>query len=100
MLGRWLDTWQAERQVINLPDLPVDQLVENPFMSTPGRSVISVASSKDAEIALKMMLRNRRNLGKIVLPCRPKFPRRDKSFFQGRFGADSIFVQAIRWTPI
>jgi hypothetical protein len=47
-----------------------------------------------------MMLRNRRDGGKIVLPCRLKFPRRDKSFFQGRFGADSIFVQAIRWMPI
>src|SRR5260221_1098347 len=40
-----------------------------------------------------------RDGGKMVLPCRPKFPRRDKSFFQGRFGAASIFVQAIRWTP-
>ncbi|MGC1450212.1 MAG: tyrosine-type recombinase/integrase [Candidatus Sulfotelmatobacter sp.] len=45
-------------------------------------------------------LRNRRDVGKIVLPCRPKFPRRDKSFFRGHFGAASISVQAIRWTPI
>ena len=46
------------------------------------------------------VLRNRRDEGKIVLPCRPKFPRRDKSFFQARFAAASISVQAIRWTPI
>jgi hypothetical protein len=46
------------------------------------------------------VLRNRRDEGKIVLPCSPKFPRRDKSFFQGHFGAASISVRAIRWTPI
>jgi hypothetical protein len=46
------------------------------------------------------VLRNRGYGGKIVLPCRRKFQRRDKSFFRGRFGADSIFVQAIRWTRI
>jgi hypothetical protein len=46
------------------------------------------------------VLRNRRDEGKIVLPCRPKFPRRDKSFFQGHFGAASISVQAILWTPM
>jgi hypothetical protein len=32
---------------------------------------------------MPISLRNRRDGGKIVLPCRPKFPRRDKSFFQG-----------------
>jgi hypothetical protein len=46
------------------------------------------------------VLRNRRDEGKLVLPCKPKFPRRDKSFFQGHFAAASISVQAIRWTPI
>jgi hypothetical protein len=46
------------------------------------------------------VLRNRRDEGKIVLPCRPKFPQRDKSFFQGHFAVASISVQAIRWTPI
>jgi hypothetical protein len=46
------------------------------------------------------VLRNRRDQGKIVLPCRPKFPRRDKSFFRAHLGAASISVQAIRWTPI
>jgi hypothetical protein len=45
-------------------------------------------------------LRRNKRSGKIVLPCRPKFPRRDKSFFRGHFGAASISVQAIRWTPI
>ncbi len=44
-------------------------------------------------------LRKNRTPGKIVLPCKPKFPRRGKSFFQARFAADSIFGQVIPWTP-
>jgi hypothetical protein len=64
-----------------------------------GRSVISSHLEKNAETALKMMCCGiGRDSGKMVLPCRPKFPQRDKSFFQGRFGAASIFVQAIHWT--
>jgi hypothetical protein len=45
-------------------------------------------------------LRKKEQRGKIVLPCRPKFLRRDKLFFQGRFAADSIFGQVILWTLI
>jgi len=57
--------------------------------------------TRDNTKRLKMMCcKIGRDGGKIVLPCRLRFPRSDKSFFQGRFGAASIFVQAIRWTPI
>jgi hypothetical protein len=45
-------------------------------------------------------LRKTFKYGKIVLPCEPKYRPRDKSFFQGRFAADSIFVQGIPWTRI
>ncbi len=45
-------------------------------------------------------LRTNRKSGKIVLPCKPKFPRKGKSFFQARFAADSIFGQVISWRPI
>src|ERR1700737_1220452 len=34
--------------------------------------------------------------GKIVLPCRPAFPPKAKSFFPGRFGAAWEFARAIR----
>jgi hypothetical protein len=34
-----------------------------------------------------------RRRGKIVLLCKLKFPPRDKSFFQARFVANSIFEQ-------
>jgi hypothetical protein len=69
-------------------------------VETYGRSVISGHLEKNGETALKMMCCEiGRDGGKMVLPCRPKSPRRDKSFFQARFDAASIFVQAIRWTP-
>jgi hypothetical protein len=64
------------------------------------KSIEYLVPPDGAEGAEDDVLRNRRDEGKIVLPCRPKFPRRDKSFFQGHFGAASISVQAIRWTPI
>src|ERR1700722_11882171 len=78
----------------------VTEKKDQPESMTNGRSVISSHLEKNAETALKIMCCEiGRDGGKIVLPCRRKFPPRDKSFFQGRFGAASIFVQAIRWTP-
>lgn len=41
-----------------------------------------------------------RSESKIVLPCKPKFPRRDKSFFQVHFAVGWISAQAIRWMRI
>jgi hypothetical protein len=38
--------------------------------------------------------------GEIVLPCKPRYPPRDKSFCQGRCAAELIFGQVILWTRI
>jgi hypothetical protein len=35
-------------------------------------------------------------VGKIVLPCKPGYPLKGKSFFLARFVADLIFVLEIR----
>jgi hypothetical protein len=60
------------------------------------------AQSEDRphEEKMPLWLRKTFNYGKIVLPCKPKYRPRDKSFFQGRFAVDSIFVQGIPWTRI
>jgi hypothetical protein len=55
--------------------------------------------SNEMERDANELRRNKRS-GKIVLPCRPKFLRKGKSFFQAHFAADSIFGQVIPWTPI
>jgi len=42
-------------------------------------------------------LANLDDQGKIVLPCKPRYPLKGKSFFLARFVADLTFAPGIRW---
>jgi len=63
------------------------------------QSHVSIADSLREGQTL-VWLRKTLPSGKIVLPCKPRYRPRDKSFCQGRFAADSIFGQVILWTRI
>jgi len=45
------------------------------------------------------LLPNCDDVGKIVLPCKPRYPLKGKSFFLARFVADLTFVPEIHWMP-
>jgi len=49
---------------------------------------------------LHSQVRKDEDKGKIVLPCKPNYQPRDKSFFRDRFAGGLIFVQVIHWKQI
>jgi hypothetical protein len=76
-----------DQAILNLPEI-------EKLCSAAHHAGVPADTKRDADCE------GQRKSGKIILLCKPRFPRKGKSFFRARFVVDSIFAQEIPWTPI
>jgi hypothetical protein len=87
---------EKEYGPISIPTNPITSVCYDNVAHAPGPSAWGSQLKGD----MRSWLCRIGTDGKIVLPCRPKFPLRAKWFFPDRFVGDSIFVPGIHWTSI